>query len=111
MSRNWTETFSQGNLDMSVEYFTDAIKHNPQEFKLFGNRSFCYEKMQQYDKALTDAEIALSLNPTWTKGLYRKGKALVGLKVNIILYFFFPLHRCEKFIPALMQLFFVGFFF
>ncbi|KAM9477240.1 uncharacterized protein Hap1MRO34_010107 isoform 2-T2 [Clarias gariepinus] len=70
----------EGNLDMSVEYFTDAIKHNPQEFKLFGNRSFCYEKMQQYDKALTDAEIALSLNPTWTKGLYRKGKALVGLK-------------------------------
>lgn len=22
-----------GNLDMAVKYFTDAIKHNPQEFK------------------------------------------------------------------------------
>ncbi|KAK2852779.1 hypothetical protein Q7C36_007980 [Tachysurus vachellii] len=69
-----------GNLDMAVKYFTDAIKHNPQEVKLFGNRSFCYEKMQQYGKALIDADIALSLNPTWIKGLYRKGKALVGLK-------------------------------
>ncbi|XP_060781724.1 stress-induced-phosphoprotein 1 [Neoarius graeffei] len=69
-----------GNLDMAVKYFTDAIKHNPQEVKLFGNRSFCYEKMQQYEKALIDADIALSLNPTWIKGLYRKGKALVGLK-------------------------------
>ncbi|XP_036429857.1 uncharacterized protein si:dkey-33c12.4 isoform X2 [Colossoma macropomum] len=69
-----------GNLDMAVKFFTDAIKHNPKEFKLFGNRSFCYEKMQQYEKALIDADIALSLNPTWIKGLYRKGKALVGLK-------------------------------
>ncbi|XP_066535099.1 RNA polymerase II-associated protein 3 isoform X2 [Hoplias malabaricus] len=69
-----------GNLDMAVKQFTEAIKHNPKEFKLFGNRSFCYEKMQQYEKALIDADIALSLNPTWIKGLYRKGKALVGLK-------------------------------
>ncbi|KAK3573842.1 hypothetical protein QTP86_032881 [Hemibagrus guttatus] len=69
-----------GNLDMAVKYFTDAIKHNPQEAKLFGNRSFCYEKMQQYEKALIDADIALSLNHSWIKGLYRKGKALVGLK-------------------------------
>ncbi|KAA0717730.1 Tetratricopeptide repeat protein 31 [Triplophysa tibetana] len=69
-----------GNLQMAVKYFTDAIKHNPKEYKLFGNRSFCYEKLLQYEKALTDAEITLSMNPKWIKGLYRKGKALVGLK-------------------------------
>ncbi|XP_072533946.1 uncharacterized protein [Salminus brasiliensis] len=74
------EYAAAGNLDMAVKYFTDAIKHNPKEFKLFGNRSFCYEKMQQYEKALVDADLALSLSPTWIKGLYRKGKALVGLK-------------------------------
>jgi len=49
--------------------------------RLFGNRSYCYEKMLEYEKALTDADIALSMNPKWIKGLYRKGKALVGLKV------------------------------
>ncbi|XP_077053317.1 uncharacterized protein LOC143703065 isoform X1 [Siphateles boraxobius] len=69
-----------GNLAMAVKYFTDAIKHNPKEYKLFGNRSYCYEKMLEYEKALTDADIALSMNPKWIKGLYRKGKALVGLK-------------------------------
>ncbi|XP_059422345.1 tetratricopeptide repeat protein 31 isoform X2 [Carassius carassius] len=69
-----------GNLEMAVKYFTDAIKHNPKEYKLFGNRSYCYEKMLQYEKALNDADIALSMNPKWIKGLYRKGKALVGLK-------------------------------
>ncbi len=24
---------ASGNLDMAVKYFTDAIKHNPQEYK------------------------------------------------------------------------------
>lgn len=71
---------AKGDLRMAVKYFTEAIKNNPKEYKLFGNRSFCYEKMRLYAKALTDAEIALSMNPKWIKGLYRKGKALVGLK-------------------------------
>ncbi|XP_067241907.1 tetratricopeptide repeat protein 31 isoform X1 [Chanodichthys erythropterus] len=71
---------ASGNLEMAVKYFTDAIKYNPKEYKLFGNRSYCYEKMLEYEKALTDADIALSMDPKWIKGLYRKGKALVGLK-------------------------------
>lgn len=50
--------------------------------RLFGNRSFCFEKMQEYMKALTDAELSLSMCPGWVKGLFRKGRALAGLKVN-----------------------------
>lgn len=49
---------------------------------MFGNRSFCFEKMQEYEKALIDAELSLSICPGWVKGLFRKGKALAGLKVN-----------------------------
>lgn len=71
---------STGCFELAVRYFTDAIKCNPKEFRLFGNRSFCYEKMQMYDKSLTDAEISLSMCPNWIKGLYRKGRALAGLK-------------------------------
>lgn len=33
-------------------------------------------------KALDDAEVALSMHPGWVKGLFRKGKALAGLKVS-----------------------------
>ncbi|XP_078792159.1 uncharacterized protein LOC101161853 isoform X2 [Oryzias latipes] len=69
-----------GDYNMAVKYFTHAIKFNPKEFKLFGNRSFCYEKLLEYDKALTDAEISLDISPDWVKGLYRKGRALAGLK-------------------------------
>ncbi|XP_041636066.1 STI1-like protein [Cheilinus undulatus] len=69
-----------GDFSMAVKYFTDAIKYNPTEFKLFGNRSFCFEKMQEYEKALADAELSLSMRPGWVKGLFRKGRALAGLK-------------------------------
>ncbi|MGH0167556.1 UNVERIFIED_CONTAM: hypothetical protein FKN15_058635 [Acipenser sinensis] len=71
---------SSGRFEVAVTYFTNAIKFNPKEYKLFGNRSFCYERLMQYDKALNDAEISLSLCPSWTKGYFRKGKALAGLQ-------------------------------
>ncbi|KAM4564888.1 uncharacterized protein V3H82_013984 [Fundulus diaphanus] len=71
---------SEGDYSMAVKYFTDAIKYNPKEFKLFGNRSFCFEKMLEYEKALADAELSLSVSPGWIKGLFRKGRALAGLK-------------------------------
>lgn len=38
--------------------------------------------MQQYENALRDADLALCMEPNWIKGLFRKGKALCGLKVN-----------------------------
>lgn len=34
-------------------------------------------------KALDDAELSLGMCPCWVKGLFRKGRALAGLKVNI----------------------------
>ncbi|XP_041667829.1 RNA polymerase II-associated protein 3 [Cheilinus undulatus] len=69
-----------GQYEMAVKYFTDAIRYNPKEFKLFGNRSLCYERMEQYENALRDADLALCMEPNWIKGLFRKGKALCGLK-------------------------------
>ncbi|XP_037652668.1 RNA polymerase II-associated protein 3 isoform X1 [Sebastes umbrosus] len=71
---------ASGQYEMAVKCFTDAIKYNPKEFKLFGNRSLCFERLQQYENALGDADLALSMEPNWIKGLFRKGKALCGLK-------------------------------
>lgn len=34
-------------------------------------------------KALDDAELSLIMCPGWVKGLFRKGKALAGLKVTL----------------------------
>lgn len=71
---------ANGRYEMAIKCFTEAIKLTPKEYKLFGNRSFCFEKMQLFEQALSDAEVSLSLEPNWTKGLFRKGKAECGLK-------------------------------
>uniref|UniRef100_A0A8D0GM32 Uncharacterized protein n=1 Tax=Sphenodon punctatus TaxID=8508 RepID=A0A8D0GM32_SPHPU len=75
-----TSAAERGCYQEAVLLFTEAVKLNPREHRLFGNRSFCYERLQLHAKALSDAELALSLEPGWPKGLFRKGKALMGLK-------------------------------
>ncbi|CAI5785022.1 repeat 31 isoform X1 [Podarcis lilfordi] len=74
------ETAKQGGYQEAVLLFTEAVKLNPREYRFFGNRSFCYERLCCYAEALRDAQVALSLHPGWPKGLFRKGKALMGLK-------------------------------
>ncbi|XP_077157522.1 tetratricopeptide repeat protein 31 isoform X2 [Paroedura picta] len=74
------ETAKRGCYREAVLLFTEAVKLNPQEYRFFGNRSFCYEKLQCYPEALRDAQLALRLQPGWPKGLFRQGKALMGLK-------------------------------
>lgn len=49
--------------------------------RLFGNRSFCHERLGQPAWALADAQVALTLRPGWPRGLFRLGKALMGLQV------------------------------
>ncbi|XP_010566765.1 PREDICTED: tetratricopeptide repeat protein 31 isoform X2 [Haliaeetus leucocephalus] len=74
------EAAQKGCYAEAVQAFTEAVKLNPREHRLFGNRSYCYEKLQRYEEALRDAQVSLGLQPGWPKGLFRKGKALRGLK-------------------------------
>lgn len=50
--------------------------------RFFGNRSYCYCCLELYSQALTDAERSIQLDPGWPKGYFRKGNALMGLKVG-----------------------------
>ncbi|NXY79940.1 TTC31 protein, partial [Glareola pratincola] len=74
------EAAQKGRYAEAVQAFTEAVKLNPREHRLFGNRSYCYEKLQRYEEALRDAQVSLGLQPGWPKGFFRKGKALRGLK-------------------------------
>ncbi|XP_017819713.1 tetratricopeptide repeat protein 31 isoform X2 [Callithrix jacchus] len=64
----------------AVFLFTQALKLNPRDHRLFGNRSFCHERLGQPVWALADAQVALTLRPGWPRGLFRLGKALMGLQ-------------------------------
>lgn len=64
----------------AIEMFTEAIQLDPTDFRFFGNRSYCYDRTQQYEKAFKDAESATVLAAQWPKGYFRKGRALTGLE-------------------------------
>ncbi|XP_074723530.1 tetratricopeptide repeat protein 31 [Strix uralensis] len=74
------EAAQKGHYAEAVQAFTEAVKLNPREHRLFGNRSYCYEKLRRYEEALRDAQVSLGLRPGWPKGFFRKGKALRGLQ-------------------------------
>lgn len=75
-----TDFAQNGFYHEAVVLFTQALKLNPRDHRLFGNRSFCHERMGQPVWALADAQVALTLQPGWPRGLFRLGKALMGLQ-------------------------------
>ncbi|XP_065653385.1 coiled-coil domain-containing protein 39-like isoform X2 [Hydra vulgaris] len=64
----------------AVTMFTKAIQLDPNDHRFFGNRSYCYDRLEQYENALKDGDAAIRLAPEWPKGYFRKGRALTGLK-------------------------------
>ncbi|NXS61827.1 TTC31 protein, partial [Brachypteracias leptosomus] len=79
-SGSGNEAAQRGCYGEAVEAFTQALSLNPREHRLFGNRSYCLEKLGLYEEALEDAQESLRLRPGWPKGSFRKGKALRGLQ-------------------------------
>ncbi|XP_075698486.1 uncharacterized protein LOC142663619 [Rhinoderma darwinii] len=67
-----------GNYTEAIELFSDAIRLDPKDYRYFGNRSYCYEQLELYPKALVDADISIQLSADCPKGYFRKGRALKG---------------------------------
>lgn len=75
------EHAKQGDFVKAIEKFTEALRYDTSDKRLFSNRSYCYDKISCFQEALMDAEKAIALEPTWPKGYFRKGRALYGLKM------------------------------
>ena len=69
-----------GHYNAAVDLFTEAIRLHRDDYRYHANRSFCYDRLRQYDRALRDANTAIRLASKWAKGYFRKGRALAGLK-------------------------------
>ncbi|XP_073408924.1 uncharacterized protein [Dendrobates tinctorius] len=69
-----------GNFTKAIELFSDAIRLDPKDYRYFGNRSYCYEQLELYPKALVDADLSIQLSADCPKGYFRKGRALKGCK-------------------------------
>ena len=71
---------NSGQYSEAIRYYSKAIALYDEDYRLYCNRSFCYEKLMNYEDSLADALRSVILMPTKPKPYFRQGKALIGLK-------------------------------
>lgn len=72
--------FQKGDYPSAVKHYTEAVKRNPEDARLYSNRAACYQKLAEFNLALKDCEECIRLDPNFLKGYVRKGMALMALR-------------------------------
>nr|AAO16699.1 ankyrin-like protein-like protein [Sorghum bicolor] len=76
------KAFKKKDYYTAVKFYSVAIMKNANsvDATLFSNRSLCWIKMGEGNKALIDAEACRLFQPYWAKACYRQGAAHMFLK-------------------------------
>ena len=64
----------------ALNCYSKAIELDANDPILYSNRSAMYYNLNYFDNAIIDAEMAITLRPTYAKAYLGKGNALEGLK-------------------------------
>lgn len=67
--------FKSGDFSNAVKTYTEAIKRNPTDPKIYSNRAACFTKLMSFDLAIKDCDKCIELEPNFVKAYLRKAKA------------------------------------
>ena len=67
LKRQGNSALQEGNMKDAIRLYSEAIHLDPDNHILYSNRSAAYAKLQEYEKALEDAEKTVKLKPDWAK--------------------------------------------
>lgn len=74
------ECFKEQKYPEAVRHYTEALRRNPKDPRVYSNRAACYTKLTAMLEALKDAEKCIELDPTFVKGYSRKGAVQFFMK-------------------------------
>ncbi|XP_043931099.1 sperm-associated antigen 1 [Protopterus annectens] len=69
-----------GNYEEGIKSYCECLKLKRDECAIYTNRALCYLKLNKYEESKNDCDLALQLEPSNIKALYRRAMANKGLK-------------------------------
>jgi len=74
------EHFKAGNWTGAIEEYSEALKRDPENYRVYSNRAACYSKLMDWQRGMEDCDKCLSIDPNFVKVYIRKGKIQHFLK-------------------------------
>lgn len=74
------EEFQAGHFPEAIAHYSEALKRNPTDARVWSNRAACYMKCMDWSRAMSDCDEALKCDPKFLKAYSRKGQVQTYLK-------------------------------
>jgi len=72
--------YEDGKWTDAITEYSESLRRDPKNYKLFSNRAACFTKLMDWGSALEDIETCLKIEPTFVKAYIRKAKIQQYLK-------------------------------
>ena len=79
LKKQGNAAIEQKKFENAEKFYTEALQLNLGSRPLWTNRAACRNILERYEEAISDCEIALSVDPKCIRTIIQKGNALVGL--------------------------------
>jgi serine/threonine-protein phosphatase 5 len=79
LKKKGNDAMTAGRYLEAIRFYSDALEYTPSNAIVRSNRAQAYIKVENYGLAIVDADIAISEDPNYAKGYYRRASAHFAL--------------------------------